>query len=166
MTLAAKHPQMPTTLHEPMPIIPDDGDREIFAHLERLLRAHDLRLIGPEERAQEIPPKMYAAMIQFAQLLAADKVVMLTPMNREITTQEAADYLGVSRPTVIKLLDEGKMPFTRPGKHRRIRFEDVQAYRDTVDAERDRALAEMTREAEAMGAYDVSPETLAAFRAL
>ncbi len=126
----------------------------------------DMRLIGPEEHAQEIPLKMYAAMIQFAHLLATDKVVLLTPMNREITTQEAADYLGVSRPTVIKLLDERKMPFTRPGKHRRIKFEDVQAFRDKVDADRKQVLAEMTREAEAMGAYDVSPETLAAFRDL
>jgi hypothetical protein len=63
------------------------------------------------------------------------------------------------------LLEEGAIPFTRAGKHRRVRFTDLTAYRDAKYAERKRALEELVQMSEEMGGYDVSPENLAAFNA-
>jgi hypothetical protein len=63
------------------------------------------------------------------------------------------------------LLEEGAIPFTRAGKHRRVRFTDLTAYRDAKYAEHKRALEEIVQMSEEMGGYDVSPENLAAFNA-
>jgi excisionase family DNA binding protein len=146
-------------------VIPDDGDIQVFRNLERLLKKHRARLIGPEGQETEIPPKMYNTMVHFAHLLATNKVVLVTPMDKDLTTQEAAIYLGVSRPTLVKLLEGGEIPFTRAGKHRRIRFTDLKTYREKKYAERKRALDELTRMSEEMGGYHVSPEDLEAFNA-
>lgn len=146
-------------------ILPDHDDPEMFRCLEQMLRKRQARLIGPEDQIIEIPAKMHDAMVQFAHLLATNNAVMVTPISKNLTTQEAAIYLGVSRPTVVKLLDDGAIPYTRPGKHRRIRFEDLKAYRERQHAERMLILDELTQEAEEMGGYNVSPETLEKFRA-
>ncbi len=76
------------------------------------------------------------------------------PSSNSFTTQEAADLLNVSRPYVVKLLEEGKIPFTKVGTHRRIGFGDVLEYKKRFDAERRKGLAELTRLAEEMGDYD------------
>lgn len=146
-------------------VIPSDNDVEVFRNLERLLKKHRARLIGPEGQEIEIPPKMYNTMVHFAHLLATNKVVLVTSMDQDLTTQEAAIYLGVSRPTLVKLLEDGEIPFTRAGTHRRVRFTDLKTYRDTKYAERKRALDELTQMSEEMGGYDVSPEDIEAFNA-
>lgn len=65
-----------------------------------------------------------------------------------------ADLLGVSRPTLIKLLEDGKIPFEQPGRHRRIRLDDLLAYRDRRRKERSRTLDELVQQTEASGLYD------------
>jgi excisionase family DNA binding protein len=71
--------------------------------------------------------------------------VSITPINRELSTKEAADVLNVSRPFVIKLLDEGKIAHRKVGSHRRVRLEDLLEYRATMERERTNALDELTR---------------------
>jgi excisionase family DNA binding protein len=66
--------------------------------------------------------------------------VSVVPRSHVLTTQQAADLLGVSRPTVIKLLDDGQIPFTKAGSHRRIRLDDVLAYGERRRAEQYAAL--------------------------
>ena len=79
----------------------------------------------------------------------------MPPYHAKLTTQEAADYLGVSRPYFISLLDEGVIPYQRLRSHRRILLSDVEAYRQRRDAERRELLAEMTRESFRLGFYDL-----------
>jgi excisionase family DNA binding protein len=83
-----------------------------------------------------------------------------TPAPGSLTTQEAADLLGISRPTLIRLLGDGKIPFEQPGRHRRIRLDDLLTYRDQRRQERSETLDELVRQTDALGLYDEeAPET-------
>jgi excisionase family DNA binding protein len=84
------------------------------------------------------------------------------PRTQRLTTQEAADFLGISRPTLVKLLERGKIPYDQPGRHRRILFSDLLAYLDRRGEERRAALDRMTEEANEAGLYDGRPEDYAA----
>jgi excisionase family DNA binding protein len=75
-------------------------------------------------------------------------------MRRELTTQQAADLLNVSRPHLGKLLEQGDIPFTKAGTHRRIALGDVMAYKQRRDADRRKALTEVTHMGEDLGLYD------------
>lgn len=77
--------------------------------------------------------------------------VTVLPHHAELTTQEAADLLNVSRPFVVKLIDEGKLPARKVGTHRRIRLEDVMDYQRADDEQRRKLADELTREAQEMG---------------
>lgn len=69
-------------------------------------------------------------------------------MNPELTTQEAADMLNVSRPHLVKLLEEGVLPFHKTGRHRRVRFADLMVYRDARQKESESAMAELAEQAQ------------------
>lgn len=73
---------------------------------------------------------------------------MVAPVDQKLTTQEAADFLGISRPTMVKLLEQGKLPYERPagGRHRRVRLQDLLHYQETSRAERRAILDELTHE--------------------
>lgn len=71
-----------------------------------------------------------------------------------MTTQQAADLLNVSRQYLVRLLEEGRIPFTRTGKHRRLRIEDVLAFKEHRDRERCAGLDELARMSEEVGGYD------------
>lgn len=71
-----------------------------------------------------------------------------------MTTQQAADLLKVSRQYLVRLLDEGKIPYDRTGKHRRLKIEDVLAYKQKRDAERDQSLDELAKLTEELGGYE------------
>jgi len=77
----------------------------------------------------------------------------IIPEDTEISTTEAAEILNVSRPFLIKLLDKRAIPYRRVGKHRRLRKEDVMAYKAADDREREAILDELVREAQEQGDY-------------
>jgi len=76
----------------------------------------------------------------------------MPPQKREITTQEAADFLNVSRPYLVKLLEQGEIPYIKVGTHQ-IRFEDLKNYKELRDAERGHFLDQLTQESQDMGFY-------------
>lgn len=80
--------------------------------------------------------------------MAAGRGVTLIPENAELTTVQAADVLNVSRPFLIRLLEDGAIPYRLVGKHRRIRMEDVMNYKARIDRDREIALDQLTEDAQ------------------
>jgi excisionase family DNA binding protein len=88
----------------------------------------------------ELPVEVYGVLRQVVEALRQGLAVTVAPRTLTLTTQQAADLLGISRPTVIRLLDEGRVPFERIGTHRRVLLKDVLAYRESRRAEQYAAL--------------------------
>ena len=101
--------------------------------------------------AGELLPVPASAMTLFIQLLnelAAGNTVTLVPSQSELTTQEAADLLNVSRPFVLNLLEKGELPFRTVGGQRRVKLNDVVAYKQQIDTARLQALDELAEQAQ------------------
>jgi excisionase family DNA binding protein len=141
--------------------IASDSDEDLYRAFARALAPapeatnHRPALVDAAGNEVPIPREMHAVLLQVAQALTAGMGVNVAPLNATLTTQEAADYLGVSRPTVVRLLDAGEIPVSRPGRHRYVRLVDLIAYADRVRRNRAEALDEVARDAEAAGLYEV-----------
>lgn len=132
--------ERPLAQHTYMPPSPssDTGVADVYSFLQAheqtrgCLPAPRYFLAGEGEGDHvELPADVHAVLLQVVSAMKAGKAVTVMPQNRLVTTQQAADILGVSRPTVVKMADEGELPFERPGKRRRmIRLDDVLACRD------------------------------------
>jgi excisionase family DNA binding protein len=110
----------------------------------------ELREAGREETI-ELPAGAVKLLAEILEEMAAGRAVAVAPRQAELTTQQAADFLNVSRPSLIRLLEEKKIPFRKVGTHRRIRFEDVARYKETIDAERRKVLDALAAEAQELG---------------
>jgi excisionase family DNA binding protein len=99
----------------------------------------------------QVPMPALRLFLTILQELAKGHAVTLVPHGKEFTTQEAADFLNVSRPHVISLLEARKLPFRKVGTHRRIRVEDLLAFKERDDEERRRIADELTREGQEIG---------------
>jgi excisionase family DNA binding protein len=100
------------------------------------------------------PAAAIAAFKQVLQAMAQGDGVAVLPLDAELTTQEAADLLNVSRPSLVKLLEKGAIPFRKLGVHRRLKAADVFAYRKARDTKRRRILDNMVAENQRLGFYD------------
>jgi excisionase family DNA binding protein len=110
-----------------------------------------VQLVADGSGTVPVPREAFEFFVTALERLAAGQAVTLIPMTKELTTQEAADFLNVSRPFLIGLLEEGRIPFRKVGSHRRIRFEDVLRYRQKDDRERAAVAAKLSAEAEKLG---------------
>lgn len=108
------------------------------------LDPHCLCLLeGPEAGQRiELPSAVYRVLLQAIAAMSEGLAVTVIPQRRKLTTQQAAEMLGVTRPTLVRLLDAGKIPFERVGTHRRVLLGDVLAYRDERREEQYRFLDE------------------------
>ncbi|MCY3873709.1 MAG: helix-turn-helix domain-containing protein [Rhodobacteraceae bacterium] len=97
----------------------------------------------------ELPAGAVDLLMHVLEAMAAGQGVTLIPESAELTTVQAADVLNISRPFLIKLLDQKAIPHRKVGKHRRILMEDVMAYKNAIDRERELVLEQITRDAQA-----------------
>jgi excisionase family DNA binding protein len=122
---------------------------QLLSRYARQKRPLTLRVTDAEqERPIELPAGAVALLMDILEAMAAGRGVTIIPENAELTTVEAASALNVSRPYLIKLLDGGLIPHRKVGKHRRIRMEDVVAYKARDDREREAILDQLVGEAQ------------------
>jgi excisionase family DNA binding protein len=115
--------------------------------ISRSLQAKGYRpcLIGPDGSHLELPHSVFQALAFVVRGMAAGQTITLVPSGKQMTTQQAADMLHMSRPHLIKLLDRGAIPFERVGTHRRLSVDDVLHYKDQRAREREEQLDELSR---------------------
>ncbi len=109
-----------------------------------------------EETGEKIklPVKALSFLSEILKAMSQGKPISIVPLATEVTTQSAAEILGCSRPHLVKLLEEGKIEYTKVGKHRRIKYEDVINYKRKMKEEQKKHLIEMMHADEDLGLYD------------
>ena len=112
---------------------------------------HHASLRSPDGMELEIPTSIYKVLVAAVAAMAQGNAVSIVPVHHELTTQQAADLLSVSRPHLVKLLDAGEIPHHKTGSHRRVFIGDLMRYRDVRDAGRHKALADLTRKSAELG---------------
>lgn len=146
---------------QPHTYVPDASQEAAIADFVRVLG--DARLNGPEAKPAlvdasghrfEVPEPIFAVLRQVAEALSAGMGVSVAPLSAMLTTQQAADYLGISRPTMVRILERGEIPMEKPGRHRYVRLEDLVSYQTRTSGQRRHSLAQMVTEAESASMYD------------
>jgi len=102
-----------------------------------------VKIVTPQGDPLELPAEAAQLLIDILDHMARGDAVTLIPVSAELTTQQAADLLNVSRPTLVRLLDEGRLAYHKPGRHRRLKFEEVMRYRQESERARNDALDEL-----------------------
>jgi excisionase family DNA binding protein len=147
-----------TATAERDPIVAPESDRLAIASIERALERETVprvaQLISPDGDQIELPASLYAVLSRAAHELSRGRGVAILPVGMELTTQQAAELLNVSRPFLIQMLEHGEVPFHMVGTHRRIRLEDVLAYRRSRSEGRRQALRQLTEEAQELDIYE------------
>lgn len=113
-------------------------------------------LISASAEEVVLPEQLFDVLKRVAGELAAGRGVTVMPRDMQLTTQQAADLLGVSRPTLIRLLEQGRISFQLVGRHRRILLADLERYREQARAERRAVLRQAAREGQQDGLHDLA----------
>lgn len=159
--MATTTPSRPAGAGGPRTYVPSpetESDTERFAGLlEALATATSERpaLVGPHNEQIPLPREAFEVLLQVYEAMKRGLAIHVAPLNAQLTTQEAANYLGISRPTLVKLLESGEIPFIKPGRHRYVRIDDLINYAEHLRAKRADTLDEMARDAQEDGLYDL-----------
>lgn len=140
--------------------VPAD-ERQALAELARVLD-QDIGLLrltaGHPSRTFELPDAARALLRDIVYTLAQGRAVTLSSVGEVLTVEEAANILSVSRPYLIKLLEQGEIPSERAGTQRRMRLNDLLAYKRERDRERRQGLLRLVEISEELGLYDLPIE--------
>lgn len=126
------------------------GQRALAAYLATRVETQRIQIFDDKNQAHqvELPTSALRLLVDILAELADGNAVRVVPVHAELTTQEAADMLNVSRPHLVKLLEDGALPFHRTGKHRRVRFADLMRYKETRDRAAEQAMGELARQSQ------------------
>jgi len=142
----------------PEPKMPSDNEMELARISSRILAGLNLKKTKTIDISLEmgnhhrncvtLPLSAFKLLVNILIQMAEGNAVTLIPVHAELTTQEAADILNVSRPFLIRLLEEKKIPFRKVGTRRRVLFQDLMDYKAKIDAARRKTLDELVEEAQ------------------
>lgn len=115
------------------------------------------KLVGPDGSEVVLPSEVHQVLLEVAEALSQGLAVTVAPHQQLLTTQAAAEFLGISRPTLVRLLESDEIPFTKPsGRHRRVRLADLVEYQHRLQQERREGLQQMAREGQLAGLYEAT----------
>lgn len=142
-------------IDRPETAIPSADDSRLAQEASRTLarKAADTELkVKLEDGSELVLPKAATRLLGYILTeMSQGNAVTIIPLHAELTTQEAADLLHISRPHLIKLLTAKKLPFHMAGSHRRIKFNDLRAYENEVEKTRREAMQELANQAQDLG---------------
>ncbi|MEZ2228194.1 helix-turn-helix domain-containing protein [Microcoleus sp.] len=140
----------------PESVILQEKEQESIAQLAQILSRESAQLKLVESNGKEIiiPPSVYKLLGQVVGAMASGQAISLVLHNRELTTQEAADILNVSRPFLVKLLEKGEIPYIKVGSHRRILFQHLMTYKQQRKVQRRQLLDQLIEMTEEAGLYE------------
>ena len=149
-----------TNVLEREPVAAEDSEQKLLGELDGFLSmgresSSAPVLLGRDGRKVALPDSALRLLHEMVHFLAQGRVVTVVSAGKELTTQQAADILNISRPYLVKMLDRGDIPFSKTGTHRRVRFEDVMSYKRRRDEKRADGLRKLTQLSEDLGLYDL-----------
>lgn len=137
------------------PIVPSSVESEeagrVYDFMTRQAVTNTPGLVSETGEVMPLPITVYRVLQKVAEEMSRGNAVAVLPVHHELTTTQAADMLNVSRPYLISLLDEELIPFHKVGSHRRVRLDDVLAYKHRRDGSRRETLKRLSQEAQDMG---------------
>jgi excisionase family DNA binding protein len=137
--------ELVTAVVEPRTVLPPK-ERRNFAELLRALGSSEVSICDGAGHPISLPNEVRDAFYNVALAMSQGKGIQLVPHHLKLTTQEAADILNISRPTLVKLLEEKRIPYEKPGRHRRIRLDALLKYQEETRVNRRAALREATQD--------------------
>jgi len=148
------------SFHFSEPIIPSENEVELARISSRVLSALRLKKAKSVDISLEtanhhrnsvsLPISAFQLLVNILVQMAEGNAVTLIPVHAELTTQEAANLLNVSRPYLIRLLEDKKIPFRKVGTRRKVLFQDLMDYKQKIDAQRRKVLDDLTAEAQSL----------------
>ena len=133
------------------------GQRELASLLSTKFETQRIDIFDKEDKPHRLvqPTSALRLLVDILGELALGNAVKVVPVHAELTSQEAADLLNVSRPHLVKMLEEGAIPFTKTGRHRRVRFSDLMAFKQRRDEQSQEAMEALVQQAQELGmGYD------------
>lgn len=140
----------------PESVLISERETEAIKKLQQLLslESAQVKLVTSNGEEILIPESVYSLLGQVVRAMASGKAVSIVTHNRELTVQQAADILNVSRSFLVKLLDEGAIPFIEIDSQRRILFQDLMIYKEKRKVQRRKLLDELIEMTEEAGLYE------------
>jgi excisionase family DNA binding protein len=134
---------------------PVESEQPKMAELYRMLiHAGTAALIGPDNSQIDLPPSIYNTLVKVVETMQEGKSIAVVPLMEQMSSQAAADFLGVSRQFLVRELEAGKIPFHYAGTHRRIYLKDVLEYKTNRMHARRASIDRMAQQSEELGDYD------------
>ncbi|WP_295455517.1 helix-turn-helix domain-containing protein [uncultured Thiodictyon sp.] len=127
-----------------------ESSRTLSAYLQTRAETQQIEIFDDQGAAQpvRVPVSALRLLVDLLTEIGEGNAVSIIPIHAELTTQDAADVLNVSRPFLVQLLERGEMPFHKIGTHRRVRYQDVIAYKERIDVERNKVLDALAEQAQ------------------